>query len=147
MKNLSFRKRLYCSVIAILSMFAVCGNHLHAAVNGSESGDVSMAVQQGPKVGDIAPDFTTMIDGENVSLEEMGPQVKVINFTSSNFASLKEECKNYDIIFVDISSESSIAQQYGVSTPVVFIINPDNKIIDIISNTAELSAKLKEIFG
>jgi hypothetical protein len=42
MVNLRFRKKLYCSVAAFLSLFALCGNNLYAADNSGSSG-VSIA--------------------------------------------------------------------------------------------------------
>lgn len=41
MKKQSFRKRLYCSVVAILSLFAFCGSDLHAVNNGGPEVTVS----------------------------------------------------------------------------------------------------------
>lgn len=47
MKKQSFRKRLCCSIAAVLSLFAICGNNLHAATN-SKPGNVPVIANNSP---------------------------------------------------------------------------------------------------
>ena len=148
MVTLRFRRKIYYSAVAFLSLFAVCN-----AASISSSAEAPMTTQQstqGLKVGDAAPDFTVTVDGKNVNLAYYGSRYKVLNFSSSNLANLKEQYKNADIVFLDVpvDQNAGLAEQYGVSTDsVIYLISPKNVIVGIISDSTELSQKLKETFG
>jgi peroxiredoxin len=122
MVNFRFRKRLYCSVAAFLSLFALCGNNLYAADNSGSSG-VSIAANdsqqsaQNPSVG-LAPKFTlTSIDGKSVSLADFPDQYVVLNFWASSsqesrkvnaeIAKLEKKYSNSKIAFIGISFDEN----------------------------------------
>jgi peroxiredoxin len=122
MVNLRFRKKLYCSVAAFLSLFALCSS-LHAADN-SGSGGVSIAANdsqqsaQESKVGLIAPKFTlTSIDGKSVSLADFPNQYVVLNFWASSsqesrkvnaeIAKFEKKYPNSKIAFIGISFDEN----------------------------------------
>lgn len=84
-KKFSFRKRLCCSVAAILSLFAVCGHHLYAANNASQG------VQEA-KAGVTAPNFTpAAMDGLEGAwrIDQVKVKKTVNGASSENTYSLK----------------------------------------------------------
>ncbi|MDR2921336.1 MAG: TlpA family protein disulfide reductase [Tannerella sp.] len=133
-KELNFRKRFYCSVVAILSLFAAGSNSLHA-VNSSGSGSVlasasvSSVSQQSVqilKAGTQAPVFTlTSSDGKTISLsEELKGYVIVLNLWSSvsaesnavndEIAKLAETLKNSDIAFLSVSMDENSTEWQAI---------------------------------
>ena len=164
-KKLRIRRRLCCSVVAILSLFAVSSNSLYAANNNGSGGipiDANGSLQsvqvQEPEIGTKAPDFTVMKNGESVNLAGLGPQLKVLSFSSSaasrkmdaDIAKLEELYKEVDIVFVNISIDENedIAKQYGVDTPpAVFIISAADIILDIEKGNVDLVKKMEERFN
>ena len=135
-------------------MFAVCSNNLHAAVNGSESGEVSIAAQQDLKVGDAAPDFTFTQDGKSMKLSDFAYYVVVVSFLDSSaesskinadVAKLKVQYENSDIAFINISVDENaeIAELYGVSAePAVCIVTTDGIIYSMDKGNVDISQKL-----
>lgn len=114
MMNLCFGKRGYCIAIALLSLFAVCGNHLHAANNSSPDA-------QELRIGAIAPKFTIpSIDGKSVSLANYSDQYVVLYFWASSspesrkanteIAKLEKKYANSKkIVFVGVSFDENRA--------------------------------------
>lgn len=163
-KKLHFRKRLYCSVIAILSLFAVCSNSLYAANNSGQGGILidandSQCNAQEVKVGDKAPDFTFTKDGKSVKLSDFEYYYVILNFTSSlsansrvnsDMAILTEKYKNADAVFITISIDEygDVAKQYGISSaPAICIIKPDGTIDTVETGNVDLAKTLKLVFG
>lgn len=151
-KKLHFRKRLYCSVVAILSLFVVCNSNLQATNDSQQS-------LQESKVGTKAPDFTITKNGESVSLADFGTRIKVLNFSSTSAESrkmnteitkLEEQYKGADVVFINISLDeyADVAKQYGVSGPTVCVVGPSGVINGFFdSGNVDLTQELKTNFG
>lgn len=162
-KKLNFRKRLYCSVVAILSLFAVGSNSLYAANNSGSEGipiDVNNSQRnaQEVKVGDKAPDFTVTKDGKSIKLANLVDRVIVVVFSStsaesrkviSDMARLEEKYKGGDVAFINIPIDqyTDIATAYGISsTPALCAIDLNGEIYKIDYDNIDLDQELKEIF-
>lgn len=77
MKKMNFRKRLCCSVAAMLSLFAVCGNNLHAE---------EITYYRG--VMDGSPEVQTVAGGSTITVSNMGinvPGYVIIGWHEMNF--------------------------------------------------------------
>lgn len=151
-KKLRFKKRCYCSLVAVLCLFAVCSNYLYATNDSSES-------TQETKVGAKAPDFTVVKNGKSITLSKLGPLCVVLNFSSSSaesrkvaagLAVLEEKYKHSDISFFDIplDENADIAAAYGISSaPATCVINTKGLIAKIGYGDVDITQTLKDIFG
>jgi peroxiredoxin len=127
MGNFRFRKRLYRSVAALLSLFAVCSNNLYATNDSGSGNGVPIVANDSPqnmqesKVGLIAPKFTlTSIDGKSVSLANYPGQYVILNFWASSsqesrkvnaeIAKLEKKYSNSKIVFIGISFDENRAE-------------------------------------
>lgn len=148
-KKLCFSKKLYCSIVIVLSLFAVCSNHLQATNDSQRNA-------QEVKVGDKAPDFTVTKDGKSVSLADLKSKQVILHFSSASvesrnvtadMAKLEERYKDADMAFINIPVDqyTNIAAAYGISSSTaIYIIDLDG-IIEGIAYV-DLAQKLKEYF-
>lgn len=162
-KKTGFRKRFYCSIVAILSLFALGSNSLYAANNSGPGGipidtNDSQHNAQESKVGTMAPDFTVIKDGKSIKLSNLVDRVIVVVFSStsaesrkiiSDMARLEEKYKGGDVAFVNIPIDqyTDIATAYGISSvPALCTIDLSGKISNIDYDNIDLDQELKKIF-
>lgn len=160
MKKQSFRKRLCCSVAAVLSLFAICGNNLHAT-GGCGPGDVSMVTNSSlQSVGSKKASKLKLTgsDGKNVRIADFPDRYIVINYWSSSSqeslemkAELVRLEKKYPkskvaFVFISVDENAYVAKQLRIkSVPEIYVKNPDGLVKHIKTNSSGLEEKMNEL--
>lgn len=161
MKKQSIRKRFCCSVAVVLSLFAVCGNNLHAT-GGCEPGDVPAVTNSSlQSVGSNkkAPKLTlTSSDGKSVQIADFPDRYIVINYwspSSQESLEMKAELvrleKKYPkskvaFVFISVDENADVVKQLGIkSVPEIYVKIPDGLVTHIKTNSSSLEERMNEL--